>query len=313
MAAFTSKVTFHKGSCQEKTFVVALVQHGENFIVIVETTPFHPRDYRFCDQPQDRGYIEDVQGKRYPLADVVFVGISPEGIFSVDEEIPVKKNEPGWYFCVGHVIHGDRPTLSSKSPITLQVDETNRSALSRAHSAAHMMALSLNRTLAPLWLEESPCPDALDAPDFDHVTLESSSVSPMHCRDVYRIGKSLRKKGFAGDSLKADLKRHEDELNALIEKWLLEDVPVVVRADGDDLTSFRSFCTRIEGRSVEIPCGGTHVRSLREIGNVLVRLSMPDDTTLQADTFVREGKSVNVRFADAVARITEIESTTEVT
>ena len=121
MAAFTSKVTFHKGSCQEKTFVVALVQHGENFIVIVETTPFHPRDYRFCDQPQDRGYIEDVQGKRYPLADVVFVGISPEGIFSVDEEIPVKKNEPGWYFCVGHVIHGDRPTLSSKSPITLQM------------------------------------------------------------------------------------------------------------------------------------------------------------------------------------------------
>ena len=64
---------------------------------------------------------------------------------------------------------------------------------------------------------------------------------------------------------------------------------------------------------MEIPCVGTHVRSLREIGNVLVRLSMPDDTTLQADTFVREGKSVNVRFADAVARITEIESTTEVT
>lgn len=289
MANFTPdtlKVTFQHSSCRESSRVAAVAQRGDDFAVMTEVTPFHPRDFQWPDQPEDRGCIQTADGRRYPVADAVFVGISPAGIFSVDREIPVKKNDPDWYFCVGHIIQGERPFFARGEEIVLLADEARRLALSRAHSAAHLMALALDRTLAPLWHKEVKS-DALGAPDFDELAMDVSAINLLACHDRYRIGKSLRKKGFSGDELRQNLKKHEDEINATLAAWLAHDTPIALRAEGEDLTSHRYFCTSVEDKPVEMPCGGTHVRSFAEIGTAAVKLSMPDEETLIIDTFVR--------------------------
>lgn len=288
MADFTSgalEITFQHGSCRESSRVAAVAQRDGDFVVMTESTPFHPRDYQWPDQPEDGGYIQTADGRRYSVADAVFAGVSPDGTFSFDEEIPAKKSDPGWHFCVGHVIRGERPLFAREEEIVLQVDEARRLALSRAHSAAHLMALALDRSFAPLWRKEART-DALGSPDFDGLAMDVSAIGLLSCRDRYRIGRSLRKKGFSGDGLRERLKQHEDEINATLSEWLAHDEPIARRAEGECLTSRRYFCTRIEGKPVEMPCGGTHARSLAEIGSAAVKLAMPDEETLIIDTSV---------------------------
>lgn len=286
MANFASKITFQNGSCREISRVEAIAQRGDDFVVVTETTPFHPRDFQWPDQPEDRGFIQTADGRRHTVADAVFVALSPTGIFSVDREIPVKKNDPDWYFCVGHLIRGERPLFARGEEIVLQVDEAYRQALSRAHSAAHLMALALDRSFAPLWRKEAPM-DALGSPDFDGLAMDISTIGPLCCHDRYRLGKSLRKKGFSSDELRQSLKQHENEINASLATWLAQDTAISQRSDGDGLTSHRLFCTKIEDRDVEMPCGGTHVRSFAEIGSASVRLFMQDEETLIIDTLVK--------------------------
>lgn len=289
MADFRSdalKVTFPSGSCRESSRVAAVAQRGDDFVVMTEVTPFHPRDFQWPDQPEDKGYIRTADGRRYPVADAVFVGISPVGIFSVDREIPTKKSDPDWRFCVGHVVEGERPLFARGEEIVLQVDEARRLALSRAHSAAHLMALALDRSFTPLWHKEAKA-DALGASDFDALAMDVSAIGLLSCRDRYRLGKSLRKKGFSIDELRQNMKKHEGEINATLAAWLAHDTPIAQRTEGDGLTSHRYFCTSIEGKAVEMPCGGTHVRSFAEIGTASVKLSMPDEETLIIDTSVQ--------------------------
>ena len=287
MTDFASRVTFPFGSCREKSTVTAVAQHGDDFILMTETTPFHPRDFQWPDQPEDKGYVENEDGRRYPLSDAVFVGISPEGTFSVDEEIPVKKSTPDWYFCVGHVIHGERPFFSRGDAITLQVDETRRSALSRAHSATHIMSLALNKTFAPLWRKEAPWIDALGNPNFDQIAMEQSEIGLLSCCDRYRLGKSLRKRGFTAENLREALPGYVDEVNGTIAKWLETGSAIRVRTEGDSLTSYRYWCATMDNIDVEVPCGGTLVTDFAEIGTIEIAAEMPDDETLIIKTTVR--------------------------
>lgn len=287
MPAFTSTITFHNGSCMEKSRVSAIAQHGGDFIVIAAETPFHPRDYQWPDQPEDKGYIENADGKRLDLSDVVCVAISPGGILYVGEEIPVKKNNADWYFCVGHAIAGERPEFTQNDIITLQVDRAHRSALSRAHSAAHLMSLALNRTLSPLWRKEAEWLDPLGAPNFDRVAVAASSISPLRSDDRYRIGKSLRKKGFSSEGLRADIRTYEEEINTQLGLWLQQGSHITQRAEGNGLASYRYWCAEIDNMSVEIPCGGTHPQTFAEIGEITATLDMPDDETLAVVTYVK--------------------------
>lgn len=287
MAGFISKVTFPSGSCREESTVAAIAQHGDDFVLLASSTPFHPRDYRWPDRPEDRGWVQNAEGRRYALADAVFVGIDPAGVFSVGEEIPVKKTESGWYFCVGHVVRGERPQFAVGGAIVLQVDESHRLGLSRAHSAVHLMSLALNRALTPFWQKEAPWTDALGAPHFDQIAIARSEVGPLSGTDTYRLGKSLRKKGFAPPALRDDLPRLEAAMNATLAAWSRADAPVSVRAEGTSLADFRYWSTTIEDREIEIPCGGTHVRNLREIGDVRIRAEMPNEESLIIRTSVR--------------------------
>lgn len=280
------RITFQNGSCRETSRIAATVARGDNLVVMTDVTPFHPQDFQWPDQPADRGILRTADGRSFAVEDAVFASVSPTGIIFVDGEIPVKKQDSAWRFCVGHVIRDKDLSCERGEEVALSVDEELRFSLSRAHSAAHLMALALDRSLAPHWRKEAKN-DALGSPDFDKFAMAASTIGPLSCRDRYRIGRSLRKRGFSGDGLRQNLAGHEGEINEILAAWLADDTPISLRSEGEDLASFRYFSTTLEGHPVEMPCGGTHVKSFFEIGRVSVSLSMPDEETLVIDTSVK--------------------------
>ncbi|MDR3354152.1 MAG: hypothetical protein LBO21_03880, partial [Synergistaceae bacterium] len=73
------KATFHKGSMRERSVVTYITSYGDAYVMAAAATPFHPRDYQWPDQPADKGFVENSLGRRYDLADAVFLGESPDG------------------------------------------------------------------------------------------------------------------------------------------------------------------------------------------------------------------------------------------
>ena len=59
---------------------------------------------------------------------------------------------------------------------------------------------------------------------------------------------------------------------------------VSITRDGDLLMSSRHWNASLEGCCVSLPCGGTHVSSFSEIGEIKVTLSVPDAETLLVRT-----------------------------
>jgi alanyl-tRNA synthetase len=96
--------------------------------------------------------------------------------------------------------------------------------------------------------------------------------------DEYRVGKSLRKKGFAA----ADLATRRDEASAAVDRtltaWIGSGAPVsIVRDPGAlGLSDRRRWRAELPDGTVEIPCGGTHLRSLSELSGAEVQLELAE-------------------------------------
>lgn len=273
------QITFHKGSIYEESVVVKSLEYEGKRLVVTELTPFHPRDYQWPDQPADKGAAVNESGGRFQVMDAIFAADDGSGGFFADNGIPVKKGEPGWFFCVGHILDGGCG-FAEGDKITLEADGGYRERISRVHSATHVMSFALNMTLAPFWSKLPPLTDSLGSPGFDSIAMARSSMEEGFCTDNYRMGKSLRKKGFSAKEFGAALKECEERVNALLAEWLSADAPITIAAADGALDSRRFWRSQIMGRPVEIPCGGTHVGSLSEIGVINVSMEMPDEETL---------------------------------
>jgi alanyl-tRNA synthetase len=251
---------------------------GEHVAVITDRTPFHPVDPTWPDQPADHGTLDGM-----PVVDCLVAAIDTEGGVAVDAEITARRGDEGFDWAVVHVVDGAAPQPGAT--VELQVDAVRRAALSRAHTGCHVSALALNAVVADLWRKEVPL-DGIGNPDFDRIALTSSRMTPDAARDTYRLGKSLRKKGF--DT--AGLLERVDELPGLVEakvaSWVAADASVEVEVTGPHLTDLRYWCCHVPEGSYRIACGGTHVTALRELGTLQVRYERPDDATLVAVTTV---------------------------
>ena len=258
--------------------VVGVVTVGEKVGVITDRTPFHPVDPSWPDQPADSGTLDGLT-----VVDCLVGAVDPDGGVAVDTAITARRGDEGYQWVVVHVVDGPSPTVGSI--VDLQVDAPRRSALSRAHTGCHVSALALNAVVADLWRKEVPL-DGIGNPDFDRIALTSSRMTPDEARDTYRLGKSLRKKGFDSAALLERLEELPGLVEAKVGQWVAADASVDIETAGPHLTDLRYWCCHVPEGTYRIACGGTHVTALRELGQLHVRYERPDDATLVAVTTV---------------------------
>ncbi|MBN6057523.1 metal-dependent hydrolase [Nonomuraea sp. RK-328] len=269
-------VTFPAGQVSGRSRIVGTVPVGERHGLVVSETPFHPLDHTWPDQPADRGTIGGL-----PVVDCV-TGAWSEGEIELGADIPARRGAEGRQWLVVHVTDSPLPVGES---VELAVDPAYRAALSAGHTACHLAALALNAALADRWRKE-PALDALGHPDFDQTAITSSRIVPDGSVDVYRLGKSLRKKGFTADGLDTALAEVAAAVDDRLKAWVAADAPVRLDVPGPELTARRTWhCALPEGEA-SIPCGGTHVTRTSELGTVTVELALEEGTTLTMRTTV---------------------------
>ncbi|MBL0613915.1 hypothetical protein [Aeromonas veronii] len=269
-----TRVSFVLGHHQEQASVVCC-QRGDTTLLVTDLTPFHPQSHLWPDQPGDVGHAR-WEGGEAAIGPCRMGAISPDGELFVDTAIPVKRGAEGWRFVVVHPLTGDH-ALTVGSQVELQVDSAARHALSLGHSGCHLAALALNRVLTPYWRKEVSERDALGQPDFDRLAIQSSRVEPCGSREQYRIGKSLRKKGVNSEALLAGLALIEEKANQQLAGWIAAGGEIRRSRAGEAIIDSRYWHCMLEGQEVTIPCGGTHVASLAELGEVKVELTQVEE------------------------------------
>jgi alanyl-tRNA synthetase len=238
------------------------------FAVLLDETPAHPVDAAWPDQGPDRTTLSWAGGTA-ELEDCV-VGATDGATLHLGADVPVRKGAEGWAFVVAHVVT-DAPPEGAEVDVT--VDAEHRRALSLGHTGCHLVSLALNRAMADRWSKETPA-DALGSPDFDAAACTASRILERGSIDTYRLGKSLRKKGFVVEGLEDALPAIELAVNASLAEWVAADGAIRIERDGDALTDRRYWvCEHLDGH-VRMPCGGTHAQSLGELGDVRAKLSL---------------------------------------
>ena len=285
----TTLVTFPSGATEGSSAVLGLVQLGATEApagglgLIVDTTPFHPVDHTWPDQPGDTGTVL-VDGVVYPVLDSVTGAIGPEGQFALGADIPVKRGDETWTWQVVHVLEcGPAPEAFAAANAQLRVETGRRRALSSAHTGCHLMALALNEALADRWRREPGREDSFGRPDFDAIAMDSSRMDEHASTDRYRIGKSLRKKGFDPEGLAEQLPALGERVNARLAEWIAADAPVRIEIFGGEktarLTARREWVCELPQGTASIFCGGTHLTRLGELDALQCSLSLSDDGT----------------------------------
>ena len=225
--------------------------------VLLDRTAFHPVDHTWPDQAADRGTLDG-----QPVLDAV-VGATDGTRLCVGRDIPVRKGEPGWAFVVVHIVSS--PVAGT---VEVVVDADYRRALSTGHTACHLASLALNHALAEGWSKEVPL-DAAGSPNFDALAIESSTITENGSIDVYRVGKSLRKKGFVPSALDSDI---ETAANSRLAELLATHADVAIEREGQGLADRRFWVCD----GFRIPCGGTHRTSVDDLGSVRISLERID-------------------------------------
>lgn len=245
---------------------------GDRVAVLLDATSVHPVDAGWPDQGADQAVLRIGEADLTVLDCVV--GATDGAALYLGRDIPVGKGTEGWAFVVVHVLaSGAQP--AEGDPVTVLVDAAARARTSAGHTGCHVASLALNRALAGRWKKETRA-DGLGNPDFDGVAIDASLIRENGSTDTYRLGKSLRKKGFITDGFAEDLAQVEDAVNAALGGWVASGAVVRIDCDGDLLTDRRYWVCELPEHTVRIPCGGTHVGSLAELGEPRVRLSLSD-------------------------------------
>jgi len=245
--------------------------------VLLDVTCCHPVDAAWPDQGADRAVLDAADGSSV-IVDYCTVAATDGSALFVGADIPVRPGEEGWAFVVAHIV-AERAPIAEGDEVELHVAGAYRRALSIGHTACHLASLALNAAVAGRWTKQ-PRTDGLGNPDFDKEAIQSSRILEFGSIDRFRLNKSLRRKGFATDGLADELEGVAAAANATLAQWIATGAPVRIDRDGDRLTNRRYWVAELAGETVRIPCGGTHVSSLAELGQASVALTLDtDDTT----------------------------------
>jgi alanyl-tRNA synthetase len=136
------------------------------------------------------------------------------------------------------------------------------------------ISLALDAALADAWRKEVPA-DALGFPGFDALACASSRIGEFGALDEYRVGKSLRRRGFDPDAF-ADPVEVAVRANEHLAAWVASGAAIRIERDGDGLGDRRAWVCDLPGGPAVIPCGGTHLDSLAALAEVHVDLAVAD-------------------------------------
>jgi alanyl-tRNA synthetase len=153
-------------------------------------------------------------------------------------------------------------------PATCKIDWTNRFLLMRRHTAAHL----LDYCLATLTGSRVETTDSWLGDD-PYVGYGGPAPSDLDLKRLGELGN-----GFVHQGLNVDIKTM-DRSDA---ERLIADAPNFARLP----KSQKLRVVTIEGQ-LPIPCGGTHVRALREIGAIEVRRTEPAEAGFRLHFEVR--------------------------
>ncbi|GLS36315.1 hypothetical protein GCM10010869_19040 [Mesorhizobium tianshanense] len=283
-------VTFPGGALAGQGRIEFAAPCVNGWLVIADRTPVHPVSFRWPDQPADLGQITFADGVVVEIADA-WTGLidAGAGVLLIGEEAKaVRKGEGEWQGVVVHIVQSDRDLgayIGEEARFT--VEPRRRKALSVPHTAAHLAALALNAASVPFWTKDFADLDSLGRPNLDKAAIENSSIEPAVSTDVYRLGKSLRKKGFDRDGFLNNLETVGVEINGMIRRWLETNTLVSLTPSEGLLDGIRQWRCNLDGTEVIIPCGGTHVERLSDIGDVKITLA-PSEEGFVMTTQARE-------------------------
>ncbi|GAA5039659.1 hypothetical protein ACFQRL_03080 [Microbacterium fluvii] len=279
-------VSFPSGATSGSGRVIAVIDDPSGAVVVTDSTPFHPVDHTWPDQPGDTGHLK-VDGEDVEIADAVMAARGADGVFAVGAEIPVKRGVDGWEWFVGHRL-ATPARLETGAVVELAVDASRRAALSRGHTACHLASLALDAALAELWRKDAPT-DPLGHPDFEGMANQTSRIRPDGAVDTYRLGKSLRRSGFDPAALASSLAEREAAIDAKLREWVGSAAVSRVVTDGPSITDRRRWECELPEGFVSFACGGTHVDSLDAFAEITVRLDLTDPALLVMTTSVVPG------------------------
>ncbi|MCO7203856.1 metal-dependent hydrolase [Microbacterium sp. CnD16-F] len=278
-------VTYPDGDVTGTATVVhaVLLADGRTGIVL-DRTPFHPVDTAWPDQPADVGVLRS-SSDEFPVVTALTGGVR-EGDLVIGSDLPVRMGAEGWTFVVVHVVDAPAPAVGES--VEAYVDPELRAALSAGHTACHLASLALDAALADAWTKEVPT-DAAGHPAFDMLAIQTSRITAYGSTDVYRIGKSLRRKGFDPAALD-DLRAVEERANATLAGWAETPGAIGVHREDRTLAGRRTWRCELPEGAVELPCGGTHLTSLAEVEAITVALAsaeVPGGVELTMTTGIR--------------------------
>jgi alanyl-tRNA synthetase len=271
-------VTFAGGSLAETARVLLVAEASGQVLVVTDRTPFHPQSLTWPDQPGDRGSLALADGGLVTVRDSreAVLNVATGMLLAGDAAQGQKRGDPDLRAVVLHWLDaGPVPKLGEV--VGLTVDQTYRDALSLQHTGVHLAALALNQCAAPFWTKEGQDPDTLGFPNLDQAAVTRSEIGVSASLDVYRLGKSLRKKGFDRDAFVADLSDRAATINATLTTMLASPAPVSLTPTEGQLGDRRFWSTELNGRPVSMPCGGTHVADLSQIARITVTLEPVED------------------------------------
>lgn len=264
-ALSATRVTYPAGATSSTGTVAHVTDAGGGrFAVVLDVTAFHPVDTAWPDQPADRGTLR-ISDTVYDVVDAV-VGATAGEELLLGRDVPVRTGTEGWTFVVAHLVEGAAPAVGQTAEV--EVDADYRAALSAGHTACHLASLALDDALAEAWTKSVPT-DALGAPAFDALAIQESRIVADSSLDTYRIGKSLRRKGFDPAAL-GDLAALAARVDARLGEWIAAGGAVRIETSGDALADRRTWVCELPGAEARIPCGGTHVSSLADLASATV-------------------------------------------
>ncbi|WPC73525.1 alanyl-tRNA editing protein [Vibrio porteresiae] len=285
-----TQVTFPYSSESLETAIMS-IQEGESYTDIVTlSTNFHPVSHLWPDHPADQGSLQ-IADDVFTVIDCLTGAIDLEsGKLEVDKSISVKRDTAGWAFVVVHRIAGSHHGLQLGQAVRLVVDVVHQHALSLAHSAEHLTSLALNQVLAneTYWRKDAEMKDSLNHWDFHRYAQSSSQILPLQAVVGYRLGKTLRKRGFNTDVFVTDLDAIEKAVNQQLLAWVDLGNPIDLICDGTTLTESRYWQCRLDDDCVAtIPCGGTHARSLSDFASICIIIKQIDNQNIEIHTNVK--------------------------